>query len=73
MTYFSGNGGISWEQLPEMPTARMHFAMAVDKENKKVYVAGGVDAGGGALHGAEVPSAASSAPSSQRHPRAGNV
>ena len=70
MTYFSGNGGISWEQLPEMPTARMHFAMAVDKENKKVYVAGGIDAGARALPGAEVPS---SAPSSQRHPRAGNV
>ena len=79
MTYSSRNGGVDWKRLPEMATARMMFAMAVDNENKKIYVAGGTDGGGGALPGAEAPPAAScpSRPpplfSSYRHPRAGRV
>ena len=80
MTYFSRNGGIAWEQLPEMATARMHFAMAVDNENKKVYVAGGSDGTARALSGAEAPPAASTPHSrrpplfsSYRHPQTGRV
>ena len=76
MTYFSSNGGENWTKLPEMATARMLFAMAVDNDEKKVYVAGGQTARGIFHRTAEAPPAASCPTrppplfSSYRHPRA---